>query len=217
MAHTIVIFGASGDLTSRKLIPALYELHRKKRLPENTRIVGFSRTKYQRRRLARETCRHDGHVRGQELPNRAVAAVCFLDLLPSRRPGHGRRFLRRWVPTWPPWKARSGRRGSIISPPRRSSMARRWPNWARRGWPRKIVRRAGSSSKNPSAPTWPPPGISTARCTTSFPSTRSIASTTIWARKPCKTCSCCASPTAFSSRSGTATTSTTCRSRRPRI
>ncbi len=46
MAHTIVIFGASGDLTSRKLIPALYELYRKKRLPENTRIVGFSRTKY---------------------------------------------------------------------------------------------------------------------------------------------------------------------------
>lgn len=46
MAHTIVIFGASGDLTSRKLIPALYELYRKKRLPEKTRIVGFSRTKF---------------------------------------------------------------------------------------------------------------------------------------------------------------------------
>ncbi|MEN6449950.1 MAG: glucose-6-phosphate dehydrogenase [Thermoguttaceae bacterium] len=46
MAHTIVIFGASGDLTSRKLIPALYELHRKKRLPSDTRIVGFSRTKF---------------------------------------------------------------------------------------------------------------------------------------------------------------------------
>ena len=44
MAHTIVIFGASGDLTSRKLIPALYVLHRKKRLPPDTRIVGFSRT-----------------------------------------------------------------------------------------------------------------------------------------------------------------------------
>ena len=44
MPHTIVIFGASGDLTSRKLIPALYELHRKGRLPEATRIVGFSRT-----------------------------------------------------------------------------------------------------------------------------------------------------------------------------
>lgn len=44
MAHTIVIFGASGDLTSRKLIPALYQLFRKGRLPEPARIVGFSRT-----------------------------------------------------------------------------------------------------------------------------------------------------------------------------
>jgi glucose-6-phosphate 1-dehydrogenase len=42
--HTIAIFGASGDLTSRKLIPALYSLYRKKRLPEPTRVVGFSRT-----------------------------------------------------------------------------------------------------------------------------------------------------------------------------
>ncbi len=44
MAYTIVIFGASGDLTSRKLVPALYELRRKNRLPPETRIVGFSRT-----------------------------------------------------------------------------------------------------------------------------------------------------------------------------
>ena len=46
MAYTIVIFGASGDLTSRKLAPALYELHRKGRLAEPTRIVGFSRTPF---------------------------------------------------------------------------------------------------------------------------------------------------------------------------
>ncbi len=44
MPHTIVIFGASGDLTRRKLIPALYRLFRKNRLPEQTRVVGFSRT-----------------------------------------------------------------------------------------------------------------------------------------------------------------------------
>ncbi|MDR2607178.1 MAG: glucose-6-phosphate dehydrogenase [Treponema sp.] len=42
--HTVVIFGASGDLTGRKLIPALYNLHLKKRLPEPVNIVGFSRT-----------------------------------------------------------------------------------------------------------------------------------------------------------------------------
>jgi glucose-6-phosphate 1-dehydrogenase len=46
MAHTIVIFGASGDLTSRKLIPALYSLFSKERLPENTRIVGVSRSEF---------------------------------------------------------------------------------------------------------------------------------------------------------------------------
>jgi glucose-6-phosphate 1-dehydrogenase len=43
---TVVIFGASGDLTSRKLIPALYELARKNRLPPNTRIVGSARSKF---------------------------------------------------------------------------------------------------------------------------------------------------------------------------
>jgi glucose-6-phosphate 1-dehydrogenase len=45
MPHTIVIFGASGDLTSRKLIPALFRLHQRKRLPPSTHIVGVSRTK----------------------------------------------------------------------------------------------------------------------------------------------------------------------------
>lgn len=40
---TIVIFGASGDLTSRKLIPALYNNFRKERLPDALTIVGFAR------------------------------------------------------------------------------------------------------------------------------------------------------------------------------
>ncbi|MFM9114715.1 MAG: glucose-6-phosphate dehydrogenase, partial [Planctomycetota bacterium] len=46
MSQTLVIFGASGDLTSRKLMPALFELYRKKRLAPDTRIVGVARTKY---------------------------------------------------------------------------------------------------------------------------------------------------------------------------
>jgi len=40
----IVILGASGDLTSRKLIPALYNLYRKDGLPETFRVVGCGRT-----------------------------------------------------------------------------------------------------------------------------------------------------------------------------
>ena len=44
METVIVIFGGSGDLTMRKLIPALYSIFRKKRLPPPVRIIGFSRT-----------------------------------------------------------------------------------------------------------------------------------------------------------------------------
>jgi len=43
---SIVIFGASGDLTNRKLIPALLNLYCKGRLPESTRIIGTARRPY---------------------------------------------------------------------------------------------------------------------------------------------------------------------------
>jgi glucose-6-phosphate 1-dehydrogenase len=40
----IVIFGASGDLTSRKLLPALYELYLSQGLPERFAVVGAARS-----------------------------------------------------------------------------------------------------------------------------------------------------------------------------
>jgi glucose-6-phosphate 1-dehydrogenase len=40
---TIVIFGASGDLTARKLIPAFYHLCKDRLMPPAFRIVGFAR------------------------------------------------------------------------------------------------------------------------------------------------------------------------------
>ena len=43
---TIVIFGASGDLTARKLMPALYNLALDGRLPPGLAVVGYSRTKW---------------------------------------------------------------------------------------------------------------------------------------------------------------------------
>jgi len=42
--HILVIFGASGDLTSRKLVPALFDLHRQSLLPERFAVLGVSRT-----------------------------------------------------------------------------------------------------------------------------------------------------------------------------
>ena len=40
---SIVIFGASGDLTARKLIPALYQLCKDGQMPSDFRIIGFAR------------------------------------------------------------------------------------------------------------------------------------------------------------------------------
>lgn len=42
----IVIFGATGDLTHRKLIPALFSIEAQGLLPENLKIIGFARREY---------------------------------------------------------------------------------------------------------------------------------------------------------------------------
>src|SRR5258706_11474991 len=41
---SVVIFGASGDLTRRKLIPALWSLYASRTLPEPFTIIGTART-----------------------------------------------------------------------------------------------------------------------------------------------------------------------------
>lgn len=43
---SIIIFGASGDLTQRKLVPSLFNLYRKERLPKKFRIVGYGNTAF---------------------------------------------------------------------------------------------------------------------------------------------------------------------------
>ncbi len=44
--QAIVIFGASGDLTRRKLLPAFYHLYLEGLLPERFAIVGYARTEF---------------------------------------------------------------------------------------------------------------------------------------------------------------------------
>ncbi len=43
---TIIIFGASGDLTLRKLMPSLFNLFRKRRTPKKFQIIGFGGTAF---------------------------------------------------------------------------------------------------------------------------------------------------------------------------
>jgi len=45
-SSTIVIFGASGDLTQRKLVPALHSLACEGHLPDGVRILGIARSAY---------------------------------------------------------------------------------------------------------------------------------------------------------------------------
>ena len=62
----LVLFGASGDLASRELIPSLYELHRKALLPRPFAVMGASRTSWsddeyrtRMRKAVRESCDAD--------------------------------------------------------------------------------------------------------------------------------------------------------------
>lgn len=45
-SQILVIFGGSGDLTKRKLLPSLFHLFREKKLPQHFAILGVGRTKY---------------------------------------------------------------------------------------------------------------------------------------------------------------------------
>src|SRR5687767_13546628 len=63
---TIVIFGASGDLTKRKLLPALYNLAKERVLPDELAIIGYARrdigTANFREHLRAEAKQHVGNL-----------------------------------------------------------------------------------------------------------------------------------------------------------
>jgi glucose-6-phosphate 1-dehydrogenase len=46
---TIIVYGASGDLAKKKTFPALFGLHRNQFLPKGVHIVGYARTKMDRK------------------------------------------------------------------------------------------------------------------------------------------------------------------------
>jgi glucose-6-phosphate 1-dehydrogenase len=54
-ACAMVIFGAGGDLTKRKLFPALYNLAQSKLLPQQFAIIGSSREEYSTEQFRQKT------------------------------------------------------------------------------------------------------------------------------------------------------------------
>ena len=52
----MVIFGASGDLTQRKLVPAIYKMKQERRLPPELTIVGVSRRDWSHEYFREQMC-----------------------------------------------------------------------------------------------------------------------------------------------------------------
>ena len=90
-ALTLVIFGASGDLTRRKLMPALYLLYKAGRLPRRFAVLGMARTSYDDDRFRtsiREGCFLSyGRTRWTKKQSKHFCPACiiFQPILRSRK------------------------------------------------------------------------------------------------------------------------------------
>ena len=215
---TLVIFGATGDLAKRKLLPAIYNLAHEGALPERFHLIGNSRTEMtddEFRELARDSIKQFSRREPDETvlealvePMRYVAGS-FDDDARLRAAGPVRDEVRR------------GGRAAVqprLLPLDGAQVLPRGRGQARRARPRQARRGRGPGGDREADRHQPRrrPSSSTATCWPCSTSPRSSASTTTWARRPSRTCWPFASRTACSSRSGTATTSTTCRSPRRR-
>ena len=143
--NTIVIVGASGDLTRRKLVPALFNLHRKGRLLERLNIVGFARSDY-----SDDQFRELMWQGTQEFGERGVRRDQWESFAPKIF--YTREMLAQWS-TWPAWRAdwRSSRVPQTRQPPflslHRPSAVRRggkqpWTSGLAReetGWRRVVI------------------------------------------------------------------------------
>lgn len=80
---TVVIFGASGDLTRRKLVPALHSLACGGLLHPHTRVIGVARSPLS------DVIFHGRLYEGVEAYSRLEPSVCELwnDFVPSLLPG----------------------------------------------------------------------------------------------------------------------------------
>ena len=72
---TIVIFGASGDLTQRKLIPALYTLFAEARLPEQFAVIGVARSEFAATGAADSDAGFRAHLREGALAHARVGGA----------------------------------------------------------------------------------------------------------------------------------------------
>ena len=128
----IVVFGATGDLTSRKILPAIYNLRRAGLLPAETSVVGFSRRpltdedfrkRDARRRSRRTRASRSRTACGTTSPRASSTSRQFADRgrVSARSPSGSSRST--------PRAARAAT-SSSTSPRRRQRTRRSSPTWA---------------------------------------------------------------------------------------
>ena len=211
----LVIFGASGDLTSRKILPALANLADRGRLNENFTVIGVARTEWtdeEFRKVALQDVPAAGEAwqrAGRAVPLHRRRVRAPRDLRPAEGPARPR-------PT-PQYGTAGNRVYYLATIPGLFAMVAE--ALAKEGCnvpgPEGDVRPAGGrEALRPGPAERPRPRPR--RCTRPSTRTRSSGSTTTWAKRRSRTSWPCASPTPSSSRSGTAATSSRSRSRWPR-
>ncbi len=96
-ACDLVLFGAMGDLASKKLFPALYQLHRVGLLADETRILALARRDLSeteaRRQIGQALAEHTDHLEEDQLAS-FLARVAYLQLDFSKGDEYQR--LREW-------------------------------------------------------------------------------------------------------------------------
>ena len=211
----LVVFGASGDLTRRKIFPALYSLACRRLLPEQFAVVGVARRDWTDDEF-RERMEHAVREFGRDDFDEDVwewlgSATRYLSLDFADEAGEDR--LAALLTELDEERGTRGNRVYYLAIPPKAMATVVEAVGKRRsaeGWTRLIIEkpfghdlasRAGSHRADQ-------PLLHRAK--------RSSASTTTSARRPFRTCWRCGSRTASSSRSGTASSSTTSRSPSPR-
>ena len=191
-----VVFGATGDLTLRKLLPALYYRFRDGQMPPESHVIAAARSDLDddayRKRASKAL---QEHVAREDLDADTADRFCRrAQLCPAGRDGCRRRTGRRWRTC----SMRSAC-GCSISPPRPISTVRSAATSARTGW---SPSSRASCWRSRSATTSPRRARSTTRSARCSARRRSSASTITSARRRCRTCWRCASPTRSSSGCG---------------
>ena len=210
---TLVIFGASGDLTRRKLLPALYQLSRGQRLPARFSVIGVARSEMNDDEFRRQF--HDslkefaGVEKADEVSGTLVRGLSYL-FGEMDDPALYARLARTLQESHAP----DGVLFYLAIPPTVYG---------------KVVEQLGAAGlTRPSTPTGWRRVIVEKPFGTDLDSARALNAVLhqhleesqifridiTWERRPSRTCSCSALRTACSSRSGTGATSITCKSPR---